>query len=137
MAASLIGVKWAMSKSLEDFYEEAKKTVTEITPAEAAKLIDEGGFTILDVREPDEFDEAHIPGAINIPRGFLEVKADLLHHKRDPRLQDRNQKIIAYCGGGYRSCLAASTLQQMGFESVLSVNGGWSAWVEAELPTVS
>ncbi len=78
-----------------------------------------------------------LPRAINIPRGFLEVKADLEHYKRDTRLADRNQKIVCYCGGGHRSALAARTLQEMGFENVLSMKEGWTGWTNRGLPTTN
>ncbi len=120
-----------MSKSLRDFVEEALQTVPEIAPEDVSS---HEGWMILDVREPEEFAEGHLPGAINIPRGFLEVKADLEHKKRDDRLADRSQKIICYCGGGHRSALAAKTLNEMGFESVVSMKEGWTGWTQRNLP---
>jgi rhodanese-related sulfurtransferase len=119
-----------MPKSLKDFISEALETVAEVTPASVLQRVDDSEWMILDVREEDEFLGGHIPGAVNIPRGFLEVKADLEHKKRDERLADRTRKIICYCGGGFRSVLAAQTLQQMGFEKVESMAGGWAAWEE-------
>ena len=71
---------------------------------------------------------ATFPGARSYPRGFLEVRADKHHHKRDPWLEDRHRKLILYCGGGNRSALAAQTLQQMGFKHVYSLREGWSGW---------
>ena len=125
-----------MSRTLDDFVREALTEVTEITVDEASRLLAEDpNWSFLDVREPDEYAEAHIPGARNSPRGFLEVRADLEHEKRDPGLADRSQKLVLYCGGGNRSALAARTLQQMGFAEVLSLAGGFKAWLEAELPT--
>lgn len=88
----------------------------------------------MDVREPDEFAEGHIPGARNYPRGFLEVRADLEHYKRDPALADRSQKIVLYCGGGHRSALAAKVLVEMGFTDVLSLKGGWTEYTSRGLP---
>ena len=124
-----------MAKSLHDFVSEALKTVPEITPEEVVEVQKLGGYTILDVREPEEYSAGHLEGAINIPRGFLEVKADLEHYKRDERLADRDQKIICYCGGGHRSALAAKTLSEMGFNHVLSMKEGWTGWTTRELPT--
>lgn len=123
-----------MAKSLNDFVAEALQTVGEITPEEMAQNLFNSSVLILDVREPDEFAAGHLPGAINVPRGFLEVKADLEHHKRDERLADRGQAIACYCGGGFRSALAAKTLQEMGFSDVKSMAGGWTAWTERSLP---
>ncbi len=123
-----------MAKSLNDFVAEALQTVCEITPEDMARNLFDSSVLILDVREPDEFQAGHLPGAINVPRGFLEVKADLEHHKRDERLTDRGQAIACYCGGGFRSALAAKTLQEMGFSNVVSMAGGWTAWTEKSLP---
>lgn len=122
-----------MSKSLNDYVNAALKQVREVTPEEAERIRHEGGYLILDVREPEEYAEGHIPGAINVPRGFLEVKADLEHAKRDPRLADRSQKILCYCGGGNRSALAAATLKEMGFEDPLTMAEGWRGWSERGL----
>ncbi len=122
-------------KSLEQYIEEAKKEVDEVSPVEARKLAEAGGWLILDVREPDEFKEGHLPGAINVSRGFLEVKADATHPKRDERLQNRNQKLLCYCAGGIRSLLASKTLIEMGFEEVISMEEGFTGWQNRNLPT--
>lgn len=121
-------------KRLKDYVDEALQTVRQVGSEEARDLAESGEWLILDVREPDEYADGHLPGAINIPRGFLEVKADLEHHKRDPRLQDRNQRIVCYCGGGHRSALAAKVLQEMGFQEAVSMSGGWREWEERGLP---
>ncbi len=123
-------------KSLHDYVQEALKTVREVSPEETLAIIKSGEYLILDVREPDEYAEGHLPTAINIPRGFLEVRADLEHYKKDARLQDRNQRILCYCGGGHRSALAARVLQEMGFQEAISMNGGWTEWNERDLPIV-
>jgi rhodanese-related sulfurtransferase len=126
-----------MTRSLADFVREALDTVEEISPEGAAQILekaDRAGWDFVDVREPDEFAAGHIPGARNYPRGFLEVRADLEHPKRDPWLEDRGRKMILYCGGGHRSALAGKTLQEMGFPRILSLAGGWTGWVERELP---
>jgi rhodanese-related sulfurtransferase len=88
----------------------------------------------VDVREESEWAAGHVPGARNVPRGFLEVNADLAHAKRDPWLADRARKLILYCGGGNRSALAARTLQQMGFRSVVSLAEGWRGWTKRDYP---
>ena len=123
-----------MGKSLADFVNEALTQVQEVTPSFVAERAGPGGFRIIDVREQDEFDAGHIPGAELFPRGFLEVRAELVHPKRDPSLADRNQKIICYCGGGHRSALAAKALLDMGFEDVRSMSGGWSGWTSEDHP---
>lgn len=114
---------------------EAKARIQEVDPEWVANQAE--GWRILDVRELDEFAAGHIPGSELAPRGFLEVYADLEHPKRREDLADRSQKLILYCGGGHRSCLAAATLQDMGFEHVRSMAGGWSRWNEEGRPTTT
>ncbi len=126
-----------MAKSLADFVRAALETVEEISPEGASEILakpDRAGWYFVDVREPDEYAEGHIPGARNFPRGFLEVRADLEHYKRDPWLEDRGRKLILYCGGGHRSVLATRTLQEMGFRRVLSLAEGWTGWIKRDLP---
>lgn len=122
-------------KTLKDFVDAALGSVREISPETTVSLLGHGDYVLLDVREPDEYAAGHLPGAINVPRGFLEVKADLTHPKRAEFLEDRNQKIICYCGGGHRSALAADTLRQMGFEDPLTMAEGWTGWTARGLPT--
>lgn len=124
-----------MSKSLQDFVHEALQHVEEISADQVMEIRPEDGIMLLDVREPEEFAAGHLPGAYNVPRGFLEVKADLEHYKRDPELSDRTRKIVCYCGGGHRSALAAHTLQLMGFDDVKSMAGGWTEWTKKGHPT--
>ncbi len=125
------------AKTLADFVRSALMEIDEIAPEDARKLLDaedRGGFHFVDVREADEFTDGHIPGALNYPRGFLEVRADKRHRKRDPWLEDRRRKLILYCGGGNRSALATQTLQQMGFERIRSLREGWSGWDDRGYP---
>ena len=99
-----------MPKALRDFVCEALAQIREILPEEAAGLLaqpERAGWSFVDVREPDEFAAGHVPGARNFPRGFLEVKADLEHPKRDAWLAERDRPLVLYCGGGHRSALAA------------------------------
>jgi rhodanese-related sulfurtransferase len=126
-----------MARSLADFVREALETVEEVSPEGAAQILekpDRAGWEFIDVREPDEFADGHIPGARNFPRGFLEVRADFEHPKRDPWLEDRERKMILYCGGGQRSALASKSLQEMGFRRILSLAEGWTGWVKRDLP---
>lgn len=124
-----------MPQSLQNLVDDALTRVKEIPPEDVLPLIGNSGTLILDVREKEEFDAGHLQGAVNIPRGNLEVKADLEHPKRDPRLADRNQAIVCYCGGGFRSALSADALGKMGFSNVQSMAGGWSGWQERNFPT--
>ncbi|MEE8507990.1 MAG: rhodanese-like domain-containing protein [Myxococcota bacterium] len=125
------------AKSLADFVNAALSRVDEISPQETRRLLDapdREGWHIVDVREPDEFAAGRIPGARNIPRGFLEVRADFDHPKRDRWLADRSRKLVLYCGGGHRSALAAQTLQEMGFERVVSMAEGFTGWMHRDYP---
>ncbi len=118
-----------MAKTLQAFVDEALKTVPEVDADHAEPRLED--HMVLDVREADEYDAGHLPGAVHIPRGMLEVAADHTHPKHDERLWDRRKKILCYCGGGFRSALAAKTLQEMGFKEAVSLKGGYSAWKEA------
>lgn len=126
-----------MTKTLDDLVRDALEVVAEISPAEAARLLerpDRDGWHFVDVREAFEFAAGHIPGARHDPRGFLEVRADLEHPKRDAWWSDRTRPIICYCGGGNRSALAAQSLQSMGFTNLKSLAGGYAAWTAAGHP---
>lgn len=126
-----------MARSLHDFVAEALQRVEETTPEAVRALIerpDRDGWHLIDVREPDEFAEGRLPGARSAPRGFLEVRADLEHRKRDPWWADRSRKLVLYCGGGHRSALAAATLLDMGFISVRSMAEGYSGWIARGYP---
>lgn len=124
-----------MPKSLKDLVAEAKGRIREIGAAEAAEAIRNDPKTlVLDVREPAEYAHEHIPGALNVPRGLLEPKADLDYPGREPRLADRTQPIIIHCASGARSAFAADVLRVMGFSDVKSMAGGIQAWKEKGLP---
>ncbi len=124
-----------MSKSLKDLVADAKTRIREVSATEAAEAAKQDPRTlILDVREPAEWAEGHIPGALLVPRGMLEAKADLEYANREPRLADRSQAMIVHCASGGRSALAADVLQEMGFTNVRSMAGGIAAWKEKGLP---
>ena len=96
---------------------EAKKHITEISPKDAAAKLDSGDAVVVDVREKEEWDEGHIPGATHISRGTIELDIE-------EKVPDPNAMIICHCGGGGRSALAAETLQKMGYKNVRSMAGG-------------
>ena len=107
---------------------EAKKNITEISPEDAAEKLKSSEATIIDVRDKDEWDEGHIPGAIHMSRGTIEFDIE-------EKVPDPNAMIICHCGGGGRSALAAENLQKMGYKKVRSMAGGLKAWKAAGLPT--
>jgi rhodanese-related sulfurtransferase len=118
----------AENKTFQDLVADAKKKITEILPSDAAAKSKSSDAVIVDVRERDEFGESHIPNAVHISRGVLELEVE-------DRFPDRDTMIICHCGGGGRSALAAETLQKMGYKNVRSMLGGFKAWKAAGLPT--
>ncbi len=113
----------------EKLVAEAKKSITEISPQVAAEKLKSGEAIIADVREKDEWDEEHIPGAMHLSRGTIELDIE-------DKVPDTNTMIICHCGGGGRSALATESLQKMGYKNVRSMAGGFKAWKAAELPTI-
>src|SRR2546429_3863264 len=119
----------AEEKRFQDLVADAKKKITEISPTHAAaKAKSNSDAVIVDVREKDEFDESHIPNAVHMSRGMVELEVE-------EKFPDRNTTIICHCGGGGRSALAAESLQKMGYKNVRSMAGGFKAWKAAGLPT--
>lgn len=125
-------------KTLGDFVREARSRVREWDAETAYDNLQERPVLVVDVREPDEYAQGHIEGALNIPRGLLEGAADPGYKHRHPKLcQARNEAILLYCQSGGRSALAADTLQQMGFGHVYNLAGGIECWEAEGLPLVS
>jgi len=125
-----------MAKGLKDFVAAAKATVDEISTADVVSKLDDA-VLLLDVREPGELQTGMLPGALHIPRGVLELKADLAFPMREPKLADREQEIVVYCASGGRSLLAAATLQEMGFSNVKSMACGFGGWQQEGHKVVS
>jgi phage shock protein E len=113
----------------EKLVAEAKKSITEISPEDAAEKSNNREAMIVDVRDRDEWDEGHIPGAIHLSRGTIELDIE-------EKVPDLNAMIICHCGGGGRSALAAESLQKMGYKNVRSMAGGFKAWKAIGLPTM-
>jgi len=112
----------------EKLVADAKKNITEISPTDAAAKLKSGGAVIVDVREQDEWDEEHIPDAIHMSRGLLELEVE-------EKVPDPTTMVICHCGGGGRSALATESLQKMGYKNVRSMAGGFRAWKAIGLPT--
>lgn len=103
---------------------DAKSRIREVTVAETqARMRDNPQAKLIDVREDNEWDAAHATGAIHLGKGIIERDIETT-------VPDKDTELILYCGGGYRSALAADALQQMGYTNVFSLAGGWKAWKE-------
>jgi len=127
-----------VSVTLAQMIADARAVIGEIGPADAGAGIERGAVgVVLDVREPQEFANEHLPGAVNIPRGLLELRADERSPGADASLTaKRSGRILVYCtrNPSARSLLAARTLKDMGYEEVEVLAGGLIAWAEAGLP---
>jgi molybdopterin/thiamine biosynthesis adenylyltransferase/rhodanese-related sulfurtransferase len=108
-----------------DLLNAAKAEITEIDPSEVAANLSK--YQILDVREPDEYEQGALPNAVHVPRGNLEFSVE-------GRLPDKEKPVAVYCAGGVRSAFAARTLQQLGYQNVVSVIGGFNRWKDDGLP---
>lgn len=115
------------SPAFEKLCDEARRRVTEVTVADAAREAKDPKVLLVDVREESEWAAGHATGAVHLGKGIIERDVE-------QRVPDKATRLLLYCGGGYRSALAADNLQRMGYGNVASVAGGWRAWTEAGLP---
>jgi rhodanese-related sulfurtransferase len=106
--------------------DDAMGRVREISVDDALGRVEQGAV-LIDVREDNEFDSGHAAGALHMGRGIIE--RDIVQ-----TVPDKDTELILYCGGGYRSALAADNLQKMGYTNVLSMAGGWKAWQDTGAP---
>ena len=111
--------------SPRDLLNAAKAEIREIDPHEVAANLSH--YTLLDVREPDEYEQGAVPGAVHIPRGNLEFSVE-------GRIVDKSAPVAVYCAGGVRSAFATKTLQDLGYQDVVSVIGGFNKWKDEGLP---
>jgi rhodanese-related sulfurtransferase len=110
-----------MQKTGQDLIDEAKRQIEEVSPEQVLEMQARNEPVVyLDVREPNEWNLGHLPGAIHLPRGNLEGKVE--------GLIDRGRKVVVYCARGNRSALAALTMKQMGYENVSSMALGIQGW---------
>ncbi len=111
--------------------QEAKQRIKETTVDEVKRRLDSGrSFYLVDTREESEWKQGHLPGAIHLCKGIIERDIE-------KTIPDKNAEIILYCGGGFRSALAAENLQRMGYTNVVSMDGGWREWTAKNYPTES
>jgi rhodanese-related sulfurtransferase len=109
---------------------DAKKRIKEEDYRETKKRLDAGEkIRVVDTREDSEWARGHIPGAIHLSKGIIERDIE-------KTIPDKNATIVLYCGGGFRSALAADNLQKMGYSNVISMDGGWRGWTESGFPTI-
>ncbi len=107
---------------------DAKSRISEISPAETQKKLESGAsFHFIDVREDNEWDQGHATGAKHLGKGIIERDIE-------SQVPDHSAEVILYCGGGYRSALAADALEKMGYTRVFSMSGGYKEWVSLRLP---
>ena len=108
---------------------DAKSRIKQWNVHETKKRLDAGEKMVLvDVREESEWARGHVAGAVYLGKGVIERDIE-------QRIPDTSATIVLYCGGGFRSALAADNLQKMGYKNVISMDGGWKGWVEAGYPT--
>jgi rhodanese-related sulfurtransferase len=108
--------------------EETKNRVEGTGVGEVKRRLDAGEkFHLIDVREESEFGRGHLPGAVHLSKGIIERDIERV-------VPDKSALIVLYCGGGFRSALAADNLQKMGYTHVISMDGGWRGWTEAGYP---
>ncbi len=116
------------NESFLKLVENARRRVKECTVAEAKNRLDRGEVAhFIDVREDNEFQQTHAKGARHLGKGIIERDIETV-------VPDKNASIVLYCGGGFRSILAADALAQMGYSNVTSMDGGIKAWKEAGYP---
>ena len=109
---------------------EAKTRIKEEDFRDIKKKLDAGEpMIIIDTREDNEWARGHIPNAVHLGKGVIERDIE-------KAIPDKDATLVLYCGGGYRSALAADNLQRMGYRNVISMDGGWRGWTEAGFPTI-
>lgn len=136
--ASQSGMEEEMTtQTIQQLVKQAKSVIKEVTVAEVEQQLRTDKPIVIDVREPHEYASGHIAGAINVPRGVLEFKADPENPDGIAALHDKTAAIVIYCKSGARGALAAQTLGVLGYRSVASLAGGVKAWEEAQLPLMA
>jgi rhodanese-related sulfurtransferase len=122
-----------MATSVKAMMDAANAAVPRVTPAQAKEMMSRDNVIVVDVRDAKEVDASgKVAGAVHIPRGLLEFKADPDSPARDPNL-DQDKTVIVYCASGGRSALAGKTLKDMGYDKVFNL-GGFKDWAESGGP---
>jgi rhodanese-related sulfurtransferase len=116
------------SPGFERICEEARKNIKEVSIQDVKKELEKkSDFVLIDVREDHEWNEGHLPQAMHLGKGIIERDIE-------ERIPNVNTNLILYCGGGYRSALAAESIKRIGYKNVQSMAGGFRSWKEAHLP---
>src|SRR5215471_13660549 len=118
-----------MGDASREIMRRARQQVPEWNPAQVREQLahqreygpEEQNIVLVDVREKHEWNEGYIPGAVHVPRGYLELQIE-------EAVPDKSKTVVLYCAGGVRSLMAAQTLQQMGYKNVISMAGGFGSW---------
>jgi rhodanese-related sulfurtransferase len=111
-----------------DLVNDAKSRISEINVEQYKKMVEAGEpHLLIDVREESEYNAGHVKGAVHLGKGIIERDIE-------SRIPDQNSKLILYCGGGFRSALAADNLKKMGYANSISLDGGWRALQSSGLP---
>ncbi|MBK8984304.1 MAG: rhodanese-like domain-containing protein [Ignavibacteria bacterium] len=111
-----------MKKTFHEFCDDVKKNIKECSVLDVMEMKKNNEeFILVDIREDNEFEKGRIKEAVHIGKGIIERDIHL-------HADDHDKKIILYCGGGYRSVIAAESLQKMGYTNVISMDGGWKGW---------
>jgi rhodanese-related sulfurtransferase len=127
--ADRLGEKMQHHEGFLKLVNDAKTRVNECNAPDVMERLKTGApTTVIDVREESEWEAGHIKGSIHLGKGIIERDIARV-------VPDTNAEVILYCGGGYRSALAADNLQKMGYTNVKSMAGGWRAWKENDYPT--
>ncbi|MGH3005203.1 MAG: molybdopterin-synthase adenylyltransferase MoeB [Gaiellaceae bacterium] len=113
--------------SYRDLLQQVKSEIAEVDARRAQELIGSDSTAIVDVREQEEWDEGHLPGAVHVPRGHLESRIE-------SAVPDRSRSVVVYCASGNRSAFAAKTLEELGYDDVVSLAGGFTDWKRNGLP---
>ena len=117
------------SEGFLNLVNDAKSRVKETNVPQVKQRLDKGEkFVLVDVREDNEWEKGHIPGAVHLGRGIIERDVET-------KYPDKSTELVLYCGGGFRSALSADNLQKMGYKNVSSMDGGWRGWTESGFPT--
>ena len=108
--------------------DDAKSRVREVDVDEARRKLENGAAKLIDVREESEYAKDHLPGAVHLGKGVIERDIE-------NNYPDTGAPLVLYCGGGFRSALAADNLKKMGYKNAVSMDGGWRGWNEQGFPT--